>query len=127
LDPFPLTSESELVGTWSTKKGDVECLVTFKSDHSFEGKLIQKVGVESSFEGTWSLREYSTIPSEIRFAVGSAPAAEIHYAYTKSEHVPAGTKDCDLVINRNWDRHELVFLTSNKEKRIYRKVEPQTK
>src|SRR4051794_10664539 len=82
LDPFPLTSESELVGTWSSKKGDVECLVTFKSDHTFVGKLIQKVGVASSFEGTWSLRDYSpTTLSALRLQGTTIPAAEIHYVY----------------------------------------------
>lgn len=119
-DHFEATSEDELVGTWTTKKGDVECAITFTAGHNFSGTLTLKTGVQTSFAGTWRLQnshdtKYGFIPQEL------------HYVYTDQER--AGTKDMDLVVCRELvgGTQTLTFLTKGGEERIYKKSQPQAK
>jgi hypothetical protein len=90
FDPYYPVKVYDVTGTWSHQEGSNLHVISFKTGGQFSGTLYQGDKVVDQYEGQWSLKmPYGTT------------SQWLHYTYTKSTRIPAGTKDTDLLIISN--------------------------
>lgn len=101
LDPFilPDVHPDAIHGSWTLKEAGKQHVITFKKDKTFSGVYYEGGKVVDEYEGTWIIKTAYNAESTL------------HYTYTKSRRIAAGTEDTDLLGTLN--NKFLVVYTGN--------------
>jgi len=111
FDPYYPVKYYDVTGTWSRQEGAARHVISFKTDGTFSGTYYEGARTVDQYEGQYSVvMPYGTT------------SQWVHYTYTKSGRIPAGTKDRDLVITSSG--RTLTLQTSEKfsHRRIWWRV-----